>query len=97
MAWAIDPTIPGATTVLTEADERRVLAWLQNRFGLDLDAIQPHGRPFTPWARDLIVRGAVLGVRGVFTEGKVARRIGVARLRDAKFWAKFDADDADPV
>jgi hypothetical protein len=97
MAWAIDPTIPGATTVLTEPDERRVLAWLRNRFGLNLDAAQPRGRPFTPWARDLIVRGAVLGVRGVFTEAKVARRIGTARSRDAKFWAKIDADDADPV
>jgi hypothetical protein len=97
MAWAIDPTIPGATTVLTEADERRVVAWLCNRFSLDLDAVQPHGRPFTPWARDLIVRGAVLGVRGVFDEGKVRRRIGTARSSDAKFWAEIDADDADPV
>jgi hypothetical protein len=97
MAWAIHPTVPGATTVLTEADERRVLAWLRNRFSLDLDSPQPHGRPFTPWARDLVVRGAVLGVRGVFTEAKVARRIGMARSRDAKFWAKIDADDADQV
>ena len=79
MAWAIDPPIPGATTVLSRADERRVLRWLQNRFGLDLDAVQPHGRPFTPWARDLIV----LGIRGVFAEAKVARRIGVAKARDA--------------
>jgi hypothetical protein len=85
MAWAIDPTIPGATTVLSQADERRVVAWLRNRFGLNLEAVQPHGRAFTPWARDLIVRGAVLGVRGVLTEAKVARRIGIARARDAKF------------
>jgi hypothetical protein len=97
MAWAIDPTIPGATTVLSEADERRVVAWLKNRFGLDLDGVQPHGRAFTPWARDLVVRGAVLGIRGVFTEEKVARRISIARSRDAKFWTKVDADDADPV
>jgi hypothetical protein len=97
MAWAIDPTISCATTVLTQSDERRVVVWLQNRFGLDLDAVQPHGRPFTQWARDLIVRGAVLGIRGVFTEAKVARRIGIARSRDAKLWAKIDAGDADPV
>jgi hypothetical protein len=34
MAWAIDPTISGATTVLSQADERRVVVWLKNRFGL---------------------------------------------------------------
>ena len=54
-----------------------------NRFDLDLDAVQPHGRSFKLWARDLIVRGTVLGIRGVLAEAKVARRIGVAKARDA--------------
>jgi hypothetical protein len=49
MVWAIDPTISGPATVLIEANERRVVAWLNNRFDLDLDAVQPHGRPFKLW------------------------------------------------
>ena len=83
MVWAIDPTISGPATVLIDANERRVVAWLNNRFDLDLDAVQPHGRSFKLWARDLIVRGTVLGIRGVLAEAKVARRIGVAKARDA--------------
>jgi hypothetical protein len=69
----------------------------QSSFGLDLDAVQPHGRPFTPWARDLVVRSAVPGIRGVFSDRKVARRISIARSRDAEFWARHDPDDADPL
>jgi hypothetical protein len=96
-AWSRDPTIPGVTTVLSPPDEHRVLIWLKSRFSLDLDAEQPHGRIFTPWARDLVARSAVLGIRGVFSDEKVARRIAIARSRDAEFWGKHDPDDADPV
>jgi hypothetical protein len=92
MAWSRDPTISGATTVLSPTDEQRVLIRLMSRFSLDLDAVQPHGRPFTPWARDLVIRSAVLGVRGVFSDEKVARRIAIARSRDAEFWAEHDTD-----
>jgi hypothetical protein len=96
-AWSRDPTIAGATTMLSPRDEQRVLVWLRSRFSLDLDAVQPHGRIFTPWARDLVARSAVLGIRGVFSDEKVARRIAIARSRDAGFWAKHDPDDADPI
>jgi hypothetical protein len=58
--------------------------------GLDLDALQAQGRLFTPWGRDLIMRSAFLGIRGVLSGEKVARRIAVARSRDAEFWAKHD-------
>jgi hypothetical protein len=96
MAWSRDPTISGATTGLSPTDEQRVLIWLKSRFYLDLDAVQPHGRIFTPWARDLIVRSAVLRIRGVFSDEKVARRVAIARSRDAAFWAEHDTD-GDPV
>jgi hypothetical protein len=95
-AWSRDPTIAGATTLLDPHDEQRVLTWLKSRFDLDLDAVQPHGRAFTPWARDLVVRSAVLGIRGGFSDEKVARRIAIARSRDAEFWAEHDTD-GDPI
>jgi hypothetical protein len=82
---------------LSPRDEQSVLIWLRRRFGLDLDAVQPHGRPFTRLARDLIVRSAVLGIRGVFSDEKVARRIAIARSRYAEFWAKHGLDDARPI
>jgi hypothetical protein len=96
MAWSRDPTISGATTVLSPTDEQRVLIWLKSRFYLDLDAVQSHGRIFTPWARDLVVRSAVLGIRGVFSDEKVVRRVAIARSRDAEFWAEHDTD-GDPI
>jgi hypothetical protein len=67
----------------------------QSSFGLDLDATQPQGRLFTPWTRDLVVRSAVLGIRGVFGDEKVARRIAIARSCDAEFWVKNHRDDGD--
>jgi hypothetical protein len=40
---------------------------------------------------------AVLGMRSIFSDEKVARRIATARSRDAEFWANNDPDDGDPI
>lgn len=91
-AWKLDPTIPGSTLTLTEADEARVRQWLRDTHHIDLDQ-EPHpvhatGQPITARATDRLRWAGTLHLAGRMDAEGAARRVFVAMRDDRAFWAK---------
>lgn len=84
--WKLDPTLPGTTLALPDADERRVLSWLKDVHGIVLDeTLHETGHRLSARCVDRLRWAAVLRLTLRVTEVSARNRV-VAALRDDLRW-----------
>ncbi len=93
-AWKRDPTVAGATLVLEDHDESRVLAWLAENHGLDLERRPFHdnGRPISARAIDRLRWAGTLALTQRITAEGGRRRVFAALRDDLAWWRKHHGE-----